>query len=654
MKLRLPILLVCALCSSATAQADTLTTQRQAFQTLWAAKPADNNTAPIPASLQGYPLTPWLEYRTLQANLSQASDTSLWEFAQRNPHSLMADELLSELAKRLASRQEWRTLLQIIPAEHSDTDTQCYRTLALANTGQQQAALATGKQTWLGIEKGFSEACRPVHDWLRRHNALSTEDYWTKIQTAIDKNQTTLASELATALPPDAQAAANLWVEMRKNPANTLATTLQQSDNAYLRAVIADGITRLAKKEPQSAEHFWQQARATFKFTPSEIGKVESTFGMYQALDHNPVAVQRLGAIPGEQRSTDGNIWLVRSAARAGAWQQVLDAAQRLPLDNPRDAAVWQYWQARALEQLGKTQQANSLYAQIAPQASFYGFLAADRLGQDYTGLQTPPLDRSQRVAGLQKVAAMQRAVEWFALGEREQGRKEWLRTLKQMDQEGMLAAAELAMRIGEPNLAIWTIARAKEWDEVHLRFPLLHTDLVQAAASKQGITPAWVFGVMRRESAFDPNAESSANALGLMQLIPPTARDMGRKLGINIRGKEDILAPTTNVQLGAAYLSDMLKKFGGNYAQATAAYNAGPARPLKWAPTTLMNADQWIESIPFSETRDYVQAVMTYTTIYDHKLNQGKGKRLSERLLPIAPNPTPNVADANTANATP
>jgi soluble lytic murein transglycosylase len=86
-----------------------------------------------------------------------------------------------------------------------------------------------------------------------------------------------------------------------------------------------------------------------------------------------------------------------------------------------------------------------------------------------------------------------------------------------------------------------------------------------------------------------------------------------------------------------------MLGKFSGNYAQATAAYNAGPGRPLQWAPQQLINADQWIESIPFTETREYVQAVMGYTTIYDEKLNPGKGRRLSERLQPIAPHaPTP------------
>ena len=143
----------------------------------------------------------------------------------------------------------------------------------------------------------------------------------------------------------------------------------------------------------------------------------------------------------------------------------------------------------------------------------------------------------------------------------------------------------------------------------------------------------------MRRESAFDATAASSANAFGLMQLILPTAKDVGRKLGISINTKDDVFPLETNVQLGSAYLAQMLTRFNGDYAQATAAYNAGPGRPPQWSPRQTLSADQWVESIPFTETRDYVQAVMAYTTIYDYRLNEGKGRRLSERLPPIAPN---------------
>lgn len=593
----------------------------------------------LPAAMHQYPLYPWLEYEYLKQTQNGIPDAQLLDFAQRNPHSLPADAIYTLLAQRLANRNAWQALLENIPDDISDNETRCYRIQALAATGKKDMALTQGKTLWLQMEKEFPAACLPVIALLRSHAQLTTDDYWQRIRAALDKNQTTLATQLAADLPPADQATVALWIEIRQDPATALPKALKQSDSTALRAAIAYGLERLAKKEPQTAESLWANARQLFKFTPAEIGMVESSLGMQQALRHNPAAITRLAAIPDANRTEEGNLWLARIALRENDWARVLQATQNLHFDNPRDAAPWQYWQARALEQQGKTQDAATLYSNVAQYPTFHGFLAADRLGQAYTNLKTTPVDRTQRMAGLQKVAAIQRAIEWFNLGEREQGRKEWFRSLNAMDQEGKIAAAELAIRSGDPNLAIWTLSRAKEWGEIDLRFPLAHTELVQEQARVQGIQAAWIMGVMRRESAFDATATSSADAFGLMQLILPTARTIGNKLGITISDKNALFVPDINVRLGAAYLKEMLEKFDGDYAQATAAYNAGPGRPPQWRPPVLINADQWVESIPFTETRDYVQAVMAYTTIYDYKLNQGQGRRLAERLQPITPN---------------
>lgn len=643
----LSMLACCALLFTQTLHAEPDANQRKAFQQAYddlKSGKTDIFTS-LPDSLKQYPLYPWLEYEYLRQEFNTVPDAQIIDFALRNPGSLMADNLYAMLAKRLADKQDWQKLLSAIPADLDDTDTQCYLTQAHDAVGQTREALETGKTVWMGISKGISDACAPVTALLRRHVQLSTEDYWERIRTAVDKNQTTLARQLAADLPAAQRETLELRIRLRKDPADTLPVAFKQPESPYLRDAIAYGLTRLARKEFQQAEALWKQARQTFSFTPAESAQVESALGVRQALRHEPAALERLAAIPAEHRTEDGNLWLARMAARYSDWPRVLDATPQLRFEHERDAAAWKYWEARALEATGKTQQANTLYADIAPISNFHGFLAADRLGQSYQSLDLPPVDRSQRIAGLQKVAAIQRAFEWFALGERNQGRREWFRILKEMDTAGMLATAELATRSGDPNLAIWTVSRAKEWDEVNLRFPLAHTDTVMEQARDQGIHPAWIFGVMRRESAFDTSAESGAKALGLMQIIPPTARDVARKLGLPVRGRDDILHPDTNIRLGSAYLNEMLNRFKGNYAQATAAYNAGPGRPPQWAPPRTIPADQWVESIPFTETRDYVQAVMAYTTIYDYKLSDGKAVRLSERLKPVAPNP-PKVAD--------
>ena len=651
--------LVClSLSSSPSVLATTLDlpAQRAIFKQTYAELKAGNTNgfAALPSSMRQYPLYPWLEYAFINLKFDTLSDSQLIGFMRRNPNSLMNDDLQEQFAKRLALRSDWQTLLTLIPDNIDDTNTQCYRVQALAATGQEAAALQHGKSVWMDIEKGMTDACQPVTALLLKHGKLSNKDYWERILAALERNQSTLATQLAADLPTDQQALVKVGIDLRRAPADNLDNALQSPDSPYLRRMITVALGQLAKKESARAESLWLQARQNLKFTTEETAKVEGVLGIQAALRHDSSAIARLAAIPDQYRSLDANLWLARMSARLEDWQRLSAVVDQLTFDNQRDASNWQYWKARALEQTGQTKAAQSLYAEVARQASFYGFLAADHLGQTYDNLNQAPVDRSVRIAGLQKVAALQRAMEWFALGEREQGRKEWFRVLKLMDREGVLAVAELATRSGDPNLAIWSLSRTKEWQEVNLRFPLVHADLVTEQARTQGIQPAWIFGVMRRESAFDAKAASAANAFGLMQLILPTARDMGNQLGINIASKDDLLQPATNVQLGSAYLKNMLATFNGNYSQATAAYNAGPGRPVQWSPLRAIRADQWVESIPFSETRDYVQAVMAYTTIYDYKLNQGKGLRLSERLPPITPNaPTSNTTAPTSPPAT-
>jgi soluble lytic murein transglycosylase len=359
---------------------------------------------------------------------------------------------------------------------------------------------------------------------------------------------------------------------------------------------------------------------------------------MWEAWRHNEDGLARLKRIAVEDRTKEGNAWLARLAMRSQDWPALLEASTALEsaegLEDEWD--TWLYWQGRSLENLKKTAEAQSVYERLAKNSTYYGFLAADRVGLEYANLAEAPPDRSQRMQGIQKLAVYQRWQEWNALGERSQARKEWFRLLQAMDKEGVLAAAELALKQKDANLAIWTVSKVKDWNSVDVRFPLMYEQIVMDQARSQGIRPEWILGIMRRESAFDASAESGAKALGLMQLMPGTARDVGRQMGMQVVAKEDILQPDVNVKLGSAYLRDMLKRFSGNYAQATAAYNAGPGRIPKWAPEQTIAADQWVESIPFDETRKYVRAVMAYTTVYDHKLNKDQSLRLSMRLQPI------------------
>jgi len=625
-----------------TAEAATLEQQRDLFRDIYAqVQDGDigEQRAQLP-KLKTYPLYPWIEYEFLLDNFEDTSDKKLVEFAEKNPHSLMSDTIYVRLANRLSNLDDWKTLLKLVPPHPEHKAIQCYRAEALFATGQKTAGLEAGKAIWYAADHDLPPDCNGLLKQLRDNKALSREDYWHRIRGLIDNNYLTVAKIQAAYLSDSDEKLVELWANVRRSPSSHLDEVFEQEDSAHAREIIVYGINRAADKKLQPAIRLWDEAQQKFDFTPAEKGAVESKLGRWEAWRHDEAGFERLRKIPAEHRTTEGNIWLARIALRTGRWEEVLEAVNDLEASDDEESQddAWPYWKGRALEQLGRDKEARNAYAQIASDTTFYGFMAADRLGRDYERLQAALPDRNQRIEGLHKLAAVQRWEEWLALGERGKARREWFRMLENMDKEGMLAAAELAARQGDHNLAIWTVSRTRDWNVVDLRFPLLYEDVVLEKSRSHGVNPAWVLGVMRRESAFNEGAESSARALGLMQLMPATAREVGRKLGLNVSGRNDILQPKTNVQLGSAYLRDMYKRFSGNYAQATAAYNAGPGRIPKWAPNENIDADRWVESIPFNETRRYVRTVMAYTTIYDHKLHADEGIPLSLRLKPIEP----------------
>lgn len=592
---------------------------------------------PLLTELKDYPLYPWLEYEFLHRNLHLTSDRDILEFVERYPHTVLSDRIYRQWAGRLREINDWSVLLKHIPEQHELTSLRCLRAEGLIRTGKEQQGLEQGQQIWANAEDVLPDECDALVIQLQNKGLLSDEDYWQRIAQLIPENHITASKKLAESLSEDDQELVALWAQIRKNPKQHMPKAFKRESSDRLRQIIVYGIKRAADKKLSTAKPLWVDAQKKFKFTPAEHGDVESTIGMWEAWRHSDQGMQRLKKIPAQYRTDTGNVWLARLALRNGEWQTLLDAVNAMGGEEA-ERDIWQYWKARALDELGIKEQAGSLFGQLAGNTTFYGFLAADQLGHAYARLKEPPPDRTLRIAGLQKIAAIQRWQEWMVLGETQQARREWFRALKAMDKDGMLAAAELATREGDANLAIWTVSRTKDWNIVDLRFPLLYAELVQEQARSQGVQPEWILGVMRRESAFNPGAQSHVKALGLMQLMPATAREVGNKLGMKVSGKDEILEPATNVQLGSAYLSSMLKRFDGDYAKATAAYNAGPHRIDKWAPDQTIAADQWVESIPFKETRRYVRAVMAYTTIYDYKLNAERGGRLSNRLRPVTP----------------
>jgi soluble lytic murein transglycosylase len=401
--------------------------------------------------------------------------------------------------------------------------------------------------------------------------------------------------------------------------------------------MLAHVIRRLAILDGLEALEQWESLEDRYDFDAGETARTEHYIVRNLVRVPGEVAYRFIRQVDMQGANERAHAARLRSALLREDWNQFRAWYETLPSSMQHEAR-WRYWLARALDGMGESEQAESLYSEVATDRSYYGFMAADRIDAAYhlDHVETPvdPVIMAE-IAGL---GAVQRARELYYLQRWADARREWLYATSEMSPAQLKAAAKIAEDKGWHDRAIFTLARTGYWDDLELRFPLAHTDLVGEQATRHGIDRAWIFAVMRQESAFMHNARSHAGAMGLMQLMPATARAVSRDvLKRKPPRRHQLLDPETNISLGSAYLKQMKSELGDSSVLATAAYNAGPHRVTRWLPERTLPADIWIELVPFRETRRYLQRVLAYTAIYEKRMGQAP-TRLSARLHPVAP----------------
>jgi soluble lytic murein transglycosylase len=317
----------------------------------------------------------------------------------------------------------------------------------------------------------------------------------------------------------------------------------------------------------------------------------------------------------------------------------VQSAIEALP-ESDRQQPAWRYWRARALVAQDRRDDAKSLYEALAAHLDFYGLLAADALGRTAAlrGSESPraPLDE----AALAKFGAredVKRVVMLARLDLRLDALREWAYAVKDVDDDALLLAAEYARRAGLYDRAIFTAERTSSRVDLGLRYLAPYRDQFAAAAKEQGIDVELLYGIARQESRFVSDIVSSAGAVGLMQLMPATARWVAKKLSVVDYTSTRIADVDVNTQFGAFYFRHWLDRLGLP-ALAAAAYNAGPSRARAWQPAAApLEGAIWVETIPFNETRDYVKRVLANATLYAQMLDRPYVS-LTQRLGTVMP----------------
>jgi soluble lytic murein transglycosylase len=590
----------------------------------------------LSAELGDYPLYPYLRYQYLRPRLGQAREAEIAGFVSDYAGSPLSSRLHHAWIDNLARRGQWETLLRNYPAHAESAALECYRRQALLRTGAPQQAFDGIESLWL-VGRSQPAACDPVFSAWRAQDGLDSGLAWQRFRLAMRANEVRLASYLTRYMDDTHRDWAELWLRVHREPRLVNGPQRPAMEHPVHNDIVIHGIKRMARTNIDLAIETWDRAVNSHPaLSREEHADVEHSLALTLAVRSHPRALERLRAIDDTTADTPLREWRVRTAIARHDWHAVIEAIEQLR-EEERESPTWRYWQAQALERLEQHQQAEELYLELAISRGYYSYLAADRLSLPYQ-LQHQPIPREDGDSVRpEEYPGLARARELYYLGRLVDARREWFFATRDMADWQLQSAAVQAQGWGWHDRAIMAVARTEFRDDLELRFPFAYREQITGSAREHGIDPALAFALIRQESAFDPNARSSAGAIGLMQLMPATARQLARYLGMPPPTQTALFDITTNLHLGMAWLRRMLDRYD-NQAVALAAYNAGEHRVDNWLPREQsVPADLWIETIPFRETRGYVQNVMLFSVIYEQRMDQRDGK-LDQRMPAVIP----------------
>lgn len=593
------------------------------------------------AELEDYPLVGHVEFEYYKRHLDSIEDRDIIRFLNRNSHMVFSEYLRERWLQRLAAQGNWRLFMYHYSANSNDQRLHCYYLEQLLKTSSDQATVMKQiENLWL-TGRRLPNACNPVFRAWSAAGYLSQDLVWARIKLAMEARRISLARELSYYLVKQDRVWVDRWVQMHRRPDSELAHITYPVRTPVARMIIKHGISRLAYRDPEAAMERWQQLKQTYQFFGEDENYVLREVGILAAQHHLPQAVDWLSAVSVSADDTELAEWRVRASLRNGNWERAEYFITALPLSVQAEEE-WRYWKARIYEEKGQFVLARKEFEKLAQNRSYYGFLASDHIGVSYSMQHKSVRVGHDELNDMASRPGVIVARELHAVGDVISARRQWHWITRRMNRRDLQVAAVVAKNWGWYDRAILTVSKSGHMDDLDLRFPVLYRDEVETNASRAGIDPGWIFGVMRQESAFVADARSQAGALGLMQLMPKTGRQTARRLKLNIRSRNAILQVENNLKLGSAYLKRVLDRNDGHQTLATAAYNAGPHRVKSWMPEKEMEADVWVESIPYNETRNYIKNVFGYAAIYDHRLGN-KPKRVKSRMPVIEGKETEN-----------
>lgn len=570
--------------------------------------------------LDDYPLAIYLDYQQLSRNVRKVRPSEARRFISLSEDTPLPNRFLANYLRQAGRDRRWNDFLAVKPDEPNSIELKCYFFRAKLASGDQLAAWEGAERLWVHGESRPKQ-CDPLFKAWLKAGKLSDEVVWARLLKAFEARERSLMKYVARQGSDELQPWSDRLLAVYRKPSVMRRQSLP-SDSAYSSDIASHGLAYLARYSPAQALSDWEAYQRELRFTPEQAREVEYAIalqGLFAKTKENlqwlPDALQRLG----EDK-------LVEIRLRWALAEQDWTALQEtLPLlsSTAREKSAWRYWEAQALQRTGRGERAHALLLALAQERDYYGFLAADQLQKPYAFNNQSLVMQPASSELLKQLPAVQRIGELYYHEEEQLAHSEWYKILQDTEEtDEHQALATMASEEGWHRMAIDAVTRAKAWDALTLRFPTPYQNTFQHYAEVQRVPSTELMAIARRESAFYPTARSPVGARGLMQIMPATGKQVASSIG-RPHTRAELYEVEHNILLGSAYYRQLLDRFDGNRVFALTAYNAGPHRVDRWrhAQGKGVPVEVWIETIPYKETRNYVQAVLSYNVVFQYLL---------------------------------
>ena len=458
----------------------------------------------IEHKLNNYPLYPYLRFIELERNIKNTSSKDIQQFLQTYHQTPLANKLYYRWINSLARRGKSKALIQYFRPTQN-TRLLCNYANALHNVGEKSTAFSLTGELWL-TAKSLPKSCDPILKKWTKAGYMTSSRLWARIHLVMNKGKRRLATYIGKSLPKDERFWLSLWKKVQRQPEYVLKADQHFKDqhSPIMHWILVDGMTRLSRRKPLVAAKYWKEIREKYHFNHEEKERIERRLSLSLARAATPLSRDTLKELKLESRDASVITPHILSAIGDKDWEGALAWLNNLK-SNERNSERWHYWRARALEEMGRLDEARSLYLQITDNRSYYSFLAADRIGDRYQMTHRPINTPAAELIKLQHIPAVARAGELYQLKRIVDARREWHFAIQQMDKKQLLIAAELANKWGWHDRSIITLALAQHWDDLELRFPLAHKKYIEKQAKHEDINPPGPLPLFDKKALLPP-----------------------------------------------------------------------------------------------------------------------------------------------------